>query len=201
MTSRSGCCERYSSGSASLARSEGSSKSRYKAWGLSCSSKERGRVVLPAWRGPSSATAGKCCSKCSSLALAALGIILVIMPRHRIIATLLLRSAGVRARASGREGKIGATGRDQSKFVGDRTHGTNVELRRLELLPLAALHFAAAGEHERAVQVLALARLCGLAVIGHAGFARSENEFVGRRIADSASHGNSILHHGDRNAE
>src|SRR6266851_3688409 len=69
MTSRSGCCERYSSGSASLARSEGSSRSRYKAWGLSCSSKERARVVLPAWRGPSSATAGKCCSKSSNLAL------------------------------------------------------------------------------------------------------------------------------------
>src|SRR5713226_4178749 len=89
MTSRSGCCERYSSGSASLARSEGSSRSRYKAWGLSCSSKERARVVLPAWRGPSSATAGKCCSKSSNLALATLGIILVIMPRHRIIATFI----------------------------------------------------------------------------------------------------------------
>src|SRR5271166_527436 len=101
ITSRSQCCERYSSGSASLARSEGSSKSRYKALGLSCSSKERARVVLPAWRGPSSATAGKCCSKSSNLALATLGIIFVIMPRHRIIARSMLRLVGDTARARG----------------------------------------------------------------------------------------------------
>ena len=51
------------------------------------------------------------------------------------------------------------------------------------------------------MQVFALARLCGLAVIGNARVARTEDEFVGCRIADSASHGNAIFNHGDRDAE
>ena len=51
------------------------------------------------------------------------------------------------------------------------------------------------------MQVLALTRLCGLAIVGHASFARAEDEFVGCRIADSASDRNSVLHHGDRNAK
>src|SRR4029077_21202334 len=99
------------------------------------------------------------------------------------------------------EREIGATSGHQSEFVGDRSHGTNLELGRLELLPVAALYFAAARKHERSVEVLPLARLCRLAIVGHASFAPAEDEFVGFRIADSASDRNSILHHRDRNTE
>src|ERR1700691_3535227 len=100
-----------------------------------------------------------------------------------------------------REGKIGATGRDQPKFVGHRSHGTDLELRGFELLPFSAVYFATAGEHKSAVQVFPLAWLCWLAVIGHTIFARSEDEFVGCWIADASGDRNSVLNHGDRNAE
>ena len=69
------------------------------------------------------------------------------------------------------------------------------------MLPLAALDFAAAGEHERAVQIFALAGLRRLAVVSDARFARAEDEFVGGRIADAARDGNAVFDHRDRNAE
>src|ERR1700733_5776622 len=75
-----------------------------------------------------------------------------------------------------REGEVGAAGSHQCRFVGDRVHRANVEFRGFEWFPLAAFHFAAAGKDERAVKIFALAGLGGLAVVGHAGVARSEDE-------------------------
>ena len=65
------------------------------------------------------------------------------------------------------EGKryVGFAGRDESKLVGDRSHGANLILAALKLLPLAAFHFAAAGENQRRPSVRSLAWLCGLPVI------------------------------------
>ncbi len=99
------------------------------------------------------------------------------------------------------EGEVGAASSDEAKFIGDRAHRTNIKFGGFELLPLTAFHFAAAGEDERPVQILALAGLRGFAVIGDAGVAGPENQFVGSRIADSARDGNTIFHHGDRDAE
>src|ERR1700690_1422835 len=41
----------------------------------------------------------------------------------------------------------------------------------------------------------------GFAVVGHAGFARAEDEFVGCGIANAAGDGNAVFDHRDRNAK
>src|SRR6202041_3949769 len=52
-----------------------------------------------------------------------------------------------------------------------------------------------------AVEIFALAGLCRLSVIGDAGIARSDDQFVGCGIADSAAYWDSILDHGDGDAK
>ena len=51
------------------------------------------------------------------------------------------------------------------------------------------------------MQIPALAGLCRLAVVGYPGLARSQNQFVSGGIANAAGDGNSILDHGNGNAE
>src|ERR1700733_13213752 len=51
------------------------------------------------------------------------------------------------------------------------------------------------------MQVFTLTGLRGFAVVGDAGFARAEDEFVGRGIADSSGDGNSVFDHRNRNAK
>src|ERR1700722_5228056 len=51
------------------------------------------------------------------------------------------------------------------------------------------------------MQVSTLTGLRGFAVVGDAGFAGSEDELVGRGIADSAGDGNAVFDHRNRNAK
>ena len=86
MTSLSSWSARYSSGSESRALSAGDSRSRYTESRVSAI--PRARVVLPAWRGPRSATAGYSESRPQSFPWIRRAIILAIMDFHAGFARL-----------------------------------------------------------------------------------------------------------------
>src|SRR5229473_3638042 len=52
---------------------------------------------------------------------------------------------------SQREGDVGKPRGDESQFISDGTHGPNLKIAVLELLPFTALHFAAASQDQCAL--------------------------------------------------
>src|SRR5207253_5766072 len=84
------------------------------------------------------------------------------------------------------ESCVRQTGRYEGELVGDGTHGADLEGRVLEWLPVAAFQFAAAGEHDSAIQAGSLAGLDRLAVVGDPSLQRTNESLVRYRVADSA---------------
>src|SRR5207244_12163151 len=105
-------------------------------------------------------------------------------------------AAGTVSFVVGSEGarSVRQTGRDEGELVGDGTHGADLEGRVLEWLPVAAFQFAAAGEHDSAIQAGSLAGLDRLAVVGDPSLQRTNESLVRYRVADSARNRAAILH-------
>src|SRR5215831_12996371 len=99
------------------------------------------------------------------------------------------------------EGGVGSTRGYESEFVGHRSHGLCFERNCLELLPFASLHFAAACQNERALQMSTLARTCGSAIVEHTRVHGAQESFLRCGIVDPPGHGIAIFHKSDGDRE